>query len=491
MFTRRFLSALLVVAAFVLAMPTAPSQAAAIAHLQLQVIDQSGAIVHAASGQQRQSIDLTNGTYDFQLTSDLGVARMRMEARNNSCPLGRIPDVENGDNPFSDTDDDQNRRIRSGTMTASGQDMVCDIVFNTWYENHIWAGHLFVELRFTKATSEPTPDPQDPPAEQHRYDVTAGTTRSAPMDTNTRQEIEAAHGVRVYCPVSHFSYDDPIVSPGDTGAAHLHMFWGNTSTDAFSTAESLLAAPASSCEGGQNNRSAYWMPALFNDAGEVMLPEAAITYYKSFRNNESFVRQTIQPIPNGLQMIADHDVDNTGRWNLDHHRAKVRGVDVVRFHIAFPQCIAVDAAGEPVLSHPDNEHVIYAKASYRTANNCPLSHPYRIPQVIYNVRFALDPDEGWSLSSKHMDDQRLHADYIAAWDVESMNRITDCNVRTLFNCQFRDSAGQLRTQLPERFLASDGTPVYTASDQLHPDTDRTPFGNSLPPGLRPMDHMDG
>ena len=45
---------------------------------------------------------------------------------------------------------------------------------------------------------------------------------------------------RVPCAVSHFSFNDPIVHPGKPGASHLHMFFGNTGTDANSTVDSIL-----------------------------------------------------------------------------------------------------------------------------------------------------------------------------------------------------------------------------------------------------------
>jgi len=316
--------------------------------------------------------------------------------------------------------------------------------------------------------------PPEEPAPR-RWTVTIGTANSAPIDDDTPQVDEGAHGVRVYCPISHFSYDDPIVHPGQPDATHLHVFWGNTTTDAYSTEASLLDAPRSSCEGGLNNRSAYWMPAVFNAAGEALIPEAAITYYKSFGHDDSFDRTTIQPIPNGLEMIANEQVLNGGPWNLQVGAAVVRGVDVTRFNISFPQCLAVHADGAPVLSSPapHTDHLAYA-AGGDQPNDCPESHPFRIPQVLYNVRYAVDFDSGWSLSS-----EMLHADYIAAWDAQSMQRITQCNIDRLFNCQFRDADGLLRDQLPERFVGPDGQPVYEASDQLLAGADRTPFGDQL------------
>ena len=43
------------------------------------------------------------------------------------------------------------------------------------------------------------------------------------------------------CTYSHSLKDDPIVFPGLPGASHMHSFIGNRSTDANTTADTLLA----------------------------------------------------------------------------------------------------------------------------------------------------------------------------------------------------------------------------------------------------------
>ena len=43
------------------------------------------------------------------------------------------------------------------------------------------------------------------------------------------------------CDYSHSLKDDPIVYPGQPGVSHLHDFYGNTTTNAYSTIASLLA----------------------------------------------------------------------------------------------------------------------------------------------------------------------------------------------------------------------------------------------------------
>jgi hypothetical protein len=56
---------------------------------------------------------------------------------------------------------------------------------------------------------------------------------SSPAASAASREKGASFAVR--CDFSHRASDDPIVHPGDPGAAHSHDFFGNRSTDAFST----------------------------------------------------------------------------------------------------------------------------------------------------------------------------------------------------------------------------------------------------------------
>jgi hypothetical protein len=69
----------------------------------------------------------------------------------------------------------------------------------------------------------------------------------------------------VDCGFAHRSPDDPIVSPGVPGAAHDHSFFGNETTDAFSTASTLVAG-RTLCHRPQD-RSAYWVPTMIASPG--------------------------------------------------------------------------------------------------------------------------------------------------------------------------------------------------------------------------------
>lgn len=85
---------------------------------------------------------------------------------------------------------------------------------------------------------------------------------------------------RVNCEFSHFAYDDPILYPGVPGAAHLHMFFGNTYTNAHTTQETLEDSGSGTCNGQELNRSGYWVPAMFDGEGNVRTPERIVIYYK-------------------------------------------------------------------------------------------------------------------------------------------------------------------------------------------------------------------
>jgi hypothetical protein len=105
---------------------------------------------------------------------------------------------------------------------------------------------------------------------------------------------------RTSCEFSHFAYDDPLVHPGKPGAAHLHMFFGNTDVNAFSTFKTLKDSGGSTCNGGELNRTAYWVPALFDAAGNVRIPERIGVYYKGY----GLARGKSQVYPEGAAMIA-------------------------------------------------------------------------------------------------------------------------------------------------------------------------------------------
>jgi hypothetical protein len=99
----------------------------------------------------------------------------------------------------------------------------------------------------------------------------------------------------VSCRYSHSLPDDPIVFPGLPGASHLHDFFGNITTTAASTAESMLAGTALCKE--VNDTAGYWAPTGYMN-GVPVTPLVMRIYYLGQPN------EPLETIPPGLQMIG-------------------------------------------------------------------------------------------------------------------------------------------------------------------------------------------
>lgn len=101
--------------------------------------------------------------------------------------------------------------------------------------------------------------------------------------------ITAGGQFRISCEFSHFAYDDPILFPDKPGGSHLHMFFGNTDINAFSTYETMNDTGSSTCNGQEANRTGYWVPAMIDGDGNVRIPERIVVYYKGegYANGET------------------------------------------------------------------------------------------------------------------------------------------------------------------------------------------------------------
>ncbi|MEA3058359.1 MAG: hypothetical protein QOF34_1174, partial [Sphingomonadales bacterium] len=124
---------------------------------------------------------------------------------------------------------------------------------------------------------------------------------------------------RFICTAGQVLPDDPIVYPGQPGKSHLHQFYGNETADASSTYASLRARGTSTCNHGPfpANRSAYWMPAVLDGAGNVVKPAFVAIYYKrrpaddpkcSLSSGDSRAEGNCVPIPNGIKFIFGYDM---------------------------------------------------------------------------------------------------------------------------------------------------------------------------------------
>ncbi len=213
---------------------------------------------------------------------------------------------------------------------------------------------------------------------------------------------------RILCSVSHASFDDPIIYPGQSGRNHAHVFAGNTSTGGGTNPLTMASVGNSTCFGGTLNRSAYWFPALLDDAtGEVLFPTTMNFYYKCA---EAHSCNGIQWAPPNFRMITGKATNSNpanlpGRiecwknggpgnggvfpgYTFDHipteaEAVAIGGCDELNFLIDFPQCW--DGVN---LDSPD--HISHMKVvNYSLGCNDP-GFPVLIPHITLNIHIPID-----------------------------------------------------------------------------------------------------
>lgn len=228
----------------------------------------------------------------------------------------------------------------------------------------------------------------------------------------------------VECPFSHALPDDPIVYPGQAGASHMHVFFGNETADADSTLASLEAG-GTTCE-QQLDRASYWAPALLAPDGRVVTPEKSTAYYRA---GEAIDPATVQPYPPGLMMIAG-DMTATepqplsvAAWTCGASAGRSPAIPTcppdrgARMVVTFPDCWN----GTDLDSADHRSHVAYS-----SAGTCPPGFPVSVPQLTFTVAYPLTGDPtGYALASSGV--LSGHADFVNAWDATKLaTEVTSC-----------------------------------------------------------------
>ena len=265
-------------------------------------------------------------------------------------------------------------------------------------------------------------------------------TEPAPVDDNGPSPEGQ---FRAACEYSHFGADDPIIFPGQPGASHLHMFFGNTTTNAFTTEDELINSGGSTCSGFELNRSAYWTPALLDGQGNAVVPDQIILYYKTK------FPDTVTAMPQGLQMLAGNFEaesfeagqllhwscgSNGNGYNRTNRIPDCQG-DIINASIVFPNCW--DGVN---LTSPDFvSHLTYVNDN----ESCPGSHPRRLPKISILIYWpGVDSVDGWHLSSDRTGGFNappggtLHADWWGAWNDETMDLWIEGCMQASRNCSY-------------------------------------------------------
>ena len=293
-------------------------------------------------------------------------------------------------------------------------------------------------------------------------DADEGVKRGLLLSNEEVGEREDGTGAfRTHCLESHESQDDPLVFPGQPGAAHHHVFFGNTTVDAFTTPASLAKATETTCDGLALNKSAYWVPALFDANGDRIAFEDPLFYYKT---GYHVAASSIETLPEDLRMIAGNAAAavpqgtraikfRCSEWTsdidwfdpgdpLDHVDIipDCSFGDVLEIRIVFPQCW--DGVN---LTSPDHRsHMAYpsrADPPVAGTGTCPVTHPVALPEISYNFAVHVTRDKGSPTSWRFSSDgpgtpggQSLHADWMNGWDPEIMATIVRECLRPAKEC---------------------------------------------------------
>ncbi|MEW1904612.1 DUF1996 domain-containing protein [Streptomyces sp. NPDC086147] len=231
------------------------------------------------------------------------------------------------------------------------------------------------------------------------------------------------------CAYSHSKPDDPIVVPGLPGASHMHSFFGNRSTDAFTTAQSLRADRRTSCTPAED-LSAYWIPTLY-EGGRTVESDGMIVYYGSRLPDPSVT----VPFPQGFRMIAGNAKSQvpTPAGSANQFFCAGEGGEIGRsadgnWPICAPtaklvhQLLFPDCWDGKHLDSPDHKsHVAFARNGV-----CGGDHPVTIPSVSFVISYPTSGSPaGLSLSSGMA--SSIHGDFFNAWDDAALGqRVKDC-----------------------------------------------------------------
>lgn len=242
------------------------------------------------------------------------------------------------------------------------------------------------------------------------------------------------------CAPTHRLPDDPIIYPGLAGASHLHTFMGNTSTDAATTTESLIAAGETSCL-APGDLSAYWMPTLFRGDQAVDPVGPQVIYYKSGIRDQTSVR----PFPTGLRYVVgdpyqsaeDFIEESVQGWECgdDYDNADIPAwcAPGSQLNVRYQAPSCWDGQH---LDSPDHQAHMSYPIVVNGADVCPESHPVAVPMIEFKMAFPVDGD----MSDVHLSSGRgysFHYDFFNAWDEPTLSAMVEHCINGGLQCDPR------------------------------------------------------
>ena len=219
------------------------------------------------------------------------------------------------------------------------------------------------------------------------------------------------------CKFSHFGPNDPIVFPRRPSMSHDHSFFGNVTTNAFSTLTSLRKG-ATSCQRPEDTAS-YWAPTLLLNNKRVTPVEADVYYRRS-------TLARVRPFPTGLKIVAGNAFATKAQsmhvvfWNCstDPTDPSVKipscATPSLHVHVRFPNCWD----GKHLDSADHHSHMAYSKKGL-----CPKGYPVPAPQIMLIIQYPIASETPLQLAS--FGQITGHADFFNGWSPPELKRLVD------------------------------------------------------------------
>ena len=250
---------------------------------------------------------------------------------------------------------------------------------------------------------------------------------------------------QITCSFVKAAPDDPIVFPNRPGASHLHEFYGNRAISADTTTAESLAGAASSCP--QNDRSAYWVPALYRD-GVRITPATLSVYYE----NKSMSAGRVRSFPPGFKILmgnarADSATATERHWVYACSDKTTWGdappatcaSGGITLRSEFPNCWdgVLPADGNATahlrwadgLPEPGRGDVIADPAK----NTCPAGYPIPLPMLRVLLVYPTGTTVG-DITPASGSPYSKHGDFFNGWDPATLQGLVDRCLQAVVDC---------------------------------------------------------
>ena len=244
------------------------------------------------------------------------------------------------------------------------------------------------------------------------------------------------HEFQANCSVSRSTLpDDPIVYFGKPGASHMHTFLGNATTNAGTTLASLQAGGTSCLAPG--DKSAYWMPTMYNGDAPVLPVGKQVIYYKTGVLDYTSVR----PFPLGLRFIVGDMMATPAEFLAGSFEGWECGESY--YNADFPAYCPPESQLNVRYQAPscwDGLHLDSpdhkSHMAYPVDGRCTASHPVAVPMLEFKMAFPASGDTSRvRLSSGR--GYSFHYDFYNAWDPATLKALVNqcivgglqCNAR--------------------------------------------------------------